>query len=469
MISSDGTENLLNSQENIDTLTWLQDLVLNEGVSPQGLTAVDADTMFQAGQLAMYTSGPWNINGLNQLGINYGITAIPAGSDGAYSPEGGCSYMLTAGADDATREAVYKFMAYWLSDGTLKEWSNRNGFPVWSYSVLEDEEIQANEILLDVSEASEIGRDWHLNLSIGSRIDNDVVIPMIEKVLSGEDVAACVQEASISWIALSRNSNLFFRKKKLTEAQKKGAGRLGTPCPLALGAGGIQKGSLFMKNESTGRKKSSSRFHNQKSAYLFIAPSLAILTVFVFVPLFGAFGISLMNIDIYMNDISFAGIKNYLKMFGDARVGNATFHTLYFALLEVPLQVLVALVLVMFMTKNTRFHKLLRTTFYLPYVCSMTAISIMWAMLLNANYGMVPYLLGKVGIQMPNLLASVDWAMPTVILVTVWKGFGYTLTVLSAAALGVSHSLYEAAELDGANGFQKFLYVTIPGIKDTIE
>ena len=196
VISSDGTENLLNSQENIDTLTWLQDLVLNEGVSPQGLTAVDADTMFQAGQLAMYTSGPWNINGLNQLGINYGITAIPAGSDGAYSPEGGCSYMLTAGADDATREAVYKFMAYWLSDGTLKEWSNRNGFPVWSYSVLEDEEIQANEILLDVSEASEIGRDWHLNLSIGSRIDNDVVIPMIEKVLSGEDVAACVQEAS---------------------------------------------------------------------------------------------------------------------------------------------------------------------------------------------------------------------------------------------------------------------------------
>lgn len=196
VISEDGTENYLNSQENIDTLTWLQDLVINEGVSPQGLTAVDMDTMFQAGQLAMCTNGPWNINGLNQLGINYGITAIPAGSGGAYAPEGGCSYMLTAGADDATREAVYKFMAYWLSDDTLKEWSNRNGFPVWSYSVLEDEEIQANEILTDVSEASEIGRDWHLNLSIGSQIDNDVMLPMIEKILSGEDVAACVQEAS---------------------------------------------------------------------------------------------------------------------------------------------------------------------------------------------------------------------------------------------------------------------------------
>lgn len=196
VISADGKENLLNSQENIDTLTFLQEMACKDGVSPEGLTGADADTMFQAGQLAMYTSGPWNINGLNQLGINYGITAIPAGSAGAFSPEGGCSYMLTKGADEETRAAVYKFMAHWLSDATLKEWSNRNGFPVWSYSVLEDEEIQANEILSNVSKASEIGRDWHLNLSIGSQIDTDVMQPMMEKILSGEDVAECVKAAS---------------------------------------------------------------------------------------------------------------------------------------------------------------------------------------------------------------------------------------------------------------------------------
>ena len=203
---------------------------------------------------------------------------------------------------------------------------------------------------------------------------------------------------------------------------------------------------------------------SQKQAYLFLAPSLIILTIFVFVPLVGAIAISIMNINIYMNDISFAGLKNYLRMFSDVRVGNATLNTFYFALLEVPLQILLALLLVMFMTKNTRWHKLMRTTFYLPYVCSMTAVSIMWSMLLNKNYGMLPYLLGRIGIQMPGLLTSTTWA----IFVTVWKGFGYTLTVLSAAALGVSNSLYEAAELDGAGGLQKFRYVTIPGIRDTI-
>ncbi len=196
VISVDGTENLLNSQENIDTLTWLQDLVMNEGVSPEGLSAADADTMLQSGQLAMYTSGPWNINGLTELGVNFGVAAIPAGTDGAYSPEGGCSWMLTKGADDAVRKAVYEFMAYWLSDSTLKEWSNRNGFPVWSYSVLEDEEIKNNEILSSVSAASEIGRDWHLGLSIGSQIDKDVMQPLMESVLAGNDVAESLQSAS---------------------------------------------------------------------------------------------------------------------------------------------------------------------------------------------------------------------------------------------------------------------------------
>ena len=77
VINEDATQNLLNSEENIATLEWIQKLATEDGVSPEGLTAADADTMFQSGQLAMYTSGPWNINWLTQLGLNYGITAIP--------------------------------------------------------------------------------------------------------------------------------------------------------------------------------------------------------------------------------------------------------------------------------------------------------------------------------------------------------------------------------------------------------
>lgn len=195
VINTSTDENLLVSDENKETLQWLQDLS-KEGVSPSGISAAEADTMFQSGQVAMEMSGPWNINALNQLGMNYGITAIPAGTDGAYSAEGGCCWMLTKGADEATKQAVYEFMAYWLSDPVLKKWSTVNGFPVWSYSLLEDADIQGNDILSSVSEASTIGRDWHLGYSYGSQIDSDVMKPMIEKVLSGEDVAASLQSAS---------------------------------------------------------------------------------------------------------------------------------------------------------------------------------------------------------------------------------------------------------------------------------
>ncbi|RRK37001.1 ABC transporter substrate-binding protein [Schaedlerella arabinosiphila] len=195
VINTATNENLLNTEENIETLTWLQDLK-NAGVSPDGLAAAEADTMFQSGQIAMYFSGPWNINILNGLDMNYGIAAMPAGSDGAYSAEGGCSYMIPKGTDDATKDAVYKFMAYWLTDEILKEWSVKNGFPVWSYSLLEDDEIKSNDILNDISEASSIGRDWHLGYKYGSQIDNDVMKPMMENILLGSDVAKEVQDAS---------------------------------------------------------------------------------------------------------------------------------------------------------------------------------------------------------------------------------------------------------------------------------
>lgn len=207
---------------------------------------------------------------------------------------------------------------------------------------------------------------------------------------------------------------------------------------------------------------------NQRSAYLFILPAMIVLTIFVFIPLISAFALSVLNIDVYMNNISFAGTSNYFKMFHDERVWNATKNTLLFSLMEIPTQLFLALLLTMLLLRNTTFHKALRATFYIPYVCSMTAISILWSMLLNANSGMMAFLLRKVGIVMPNLLNSTTWALPVVAMVTVWKNFGYTVTLLSAAALDIPSALYEAADLDGATGFEKFVYVTIPSIKNTI-
>lgn len=206
----------------------------------------------------------------------------------------------------------------------------------------------------------------------------------------------------------------------------------------------------------------------QKCAYLFILPSLLILGIFVFVPLIASFIISLLNLNIFMNDISFAGFYNFKKLVTDSRISNATLNTLYFALLEVPLQVGLALLLTMFVAKNNRYTKALRSVYYLPFICSMTAIGIVWSMMLDPYLGMVPYLLKQVGFNTIAFLKDPNWAMPTVIAVTAWKGFGYTLTLLVAAVLNIPESQYEAAKMDGAGEWKRFTKITVPGILPTI-
>lgn len=208
--------------------------------------------------------------------------------------------------------------------------------------------------------------------------------------------------------------------------------------------------------------------HNQKCAYLFLLPSMLILSVFVFIPLIASFVISITDMNIFMKDVHFTGFKNFIRLFKDSRVSNATFNSLYFTLLEVPLQIGLALLMTVCLAKNNRYCKLLRSIYYVPFVCSMTAIGIVWSMLLDPNMGLFAYWLKAVGFETIAFLKDPKWAMPTVIAVTAWKGFGYTLTLMAAAVLNISQSLYEAAEMDGAGGFQKFIHITIPGIWPTI-
>ncbi|MDE6406125.1 MAG: ABC transporter substrate-binding protein [Lachnospiraceae bacterium] len=184
--------NLLDSEENLKTLEWLQDLTVNKKVSPSSITGPEADTMLQAGQIGMYMSGPWQINGLRTQGIDFGIAPCVAGSAGAFSPAGGCSYVIPKGVDEEHRLAAYKFMQYWLTDDILKEWSQKNGFPVWSKTLMEDSEIQNDEVLNSISKATEIGRPYNLGYSLASQIDNDVMIPLFETVMTG---AATPEEA----------------------------------------------------------------------------------------------------------------------------------------------------------------------------------------------------------------------------------------------------------------------------------
>ena len=153
---------------------------------------------------------------------------------------------------------------------------------------------------------------------------------------------------------------------------------------------------------------------------------------------------------------------NFIRAFQDVRVGNSFLNTSYFVLLETPIQVFVGLVVAAAVAQNTYFNRFLRSVYFIPVICSMAAIGIIWSMILDSNIGIVPYYIHKLGFSKPLMLRDPNWAMPIVALLTVWKNFGQTMVILVAGIAGISGSYYEAARIDGASSFQQFWRITIP-------
>lgn len=206
-------------------------------------------------------------------------------------------------------------------------------------------------------------------------------------------------------------------------------------------------------------------YRQDKAAYVFLAPSLIVLFLFNLFPALCSVGIAFMNLDIFFSDPGFAGIANFIKALQDERVWNALRNTLVFAGFEVVLQILCGLLAAAAVSGTAWFSKTARTVFFIPVVCSMTAVGIVWSLLLDGTIGMVPYfgrqMFGITGLQ---FFRDPKTAMGTVIAMTVWKNFGYTMSILVVGIQSISTDLFEASGIDGASRIRQFFHVTIPGI-----
>lgn len=205
-----------------------------------------------------------------------------------------------------------------------------------------------------------------------------------------------------------------------------------------------------------------------RAAYIFLTPTLIILTLFVLIPLIGTIAFSFTNINQFFTNTQFVGINNYIKMANDPRVWNAFGNTFKFTLMEVPIQICFGLIISAILAKEGLFYKFTRSAYFIPVVCSMTSISIMWGLILDSNLGIIPYYIFKLGLGKPLMLRDPFWALPIVALMTVWKNFGQTMIILTAGIFGISASLYEAARVDGANKVQMFFRITIPQLIPTL-
>ena len=204
-----------------------------------------------------------------------------------------------------------------------------------------------------------------------------------------------------------------------------------------------------------------------RSAYLFLAPSVILLILFSVVPLIIAFGLSLFDVSITMDSARFIGLENFAEAFQDSRFINSLKVTAIFTGLEVPLQVLGALVVAALIAKNNIKNKIFRAVYFLPVICSATAIGIMWKMILHSNIGFVTAALQSMGLGKINFLNTPGLSIFVVSFISIWRRFGISAIIYVTAIQQVSASLYEAAEMDGAGKIRQFWHITAPSIRPT--
>jgi multiple sugar transport system permease protein len=210
-----------------------------------------------------------------------------------------------------------------------------------------------------------------------------------------------------------------------------------------------------------------------RAAWLFLAPALLLIGVFFFLPVLASFVLSVTDFDIYaIGDLSNArvvGLGNYTALFDNPLFWTALQNTFYFALVGGPLTVLVSLGAALLLNARlVRFKSFFRTIYFVPFVTTLVAVAIVWRYLYHPEYGLLNYALGFVGIDPIDWLGDPRWAMPAIILLAVWKNFGYNMLIFIAGLQSIPGELYEAANLDGAGALSRFWHITLPMLGPTL-
>lgn len=162
--------------------------------------------------------------------------------------------------------------------------------------------------------------------------------------------------------------------------------------------------------------------------------------------------------------MEFIGLENYIEIFRDEYFRKALGNTV-FLMLGIPIGLILSFALANFLSREFKGTNFFRTAYYIPVVSSLAAISILWQWAYNGDFGLVNQVLALIGIEGPNWLQNVSTVKPAIIVMTVWKGLGYSMLLYLAAIKSIPKSYYEAAALDGASEYQKFKYITWPMVK----
>lgn len=204
--------------------------------------------------------------------------------------------------------------------------------------------------------------------------------------------------------------------------------------------------------------------NNQSFAgWIFILPAMLGTLIFIIIPVFCSFGLSFAEWDL-LNPIQFVGLSNYREIFAEALFYKILGNTIVFALATSVLGVIIPLVLACILNSKIRGSEFYKTAYFLPFITPMIVIGVVWEWIFDPNIGLLNHVLH----MHINWLYDTHFAMPALIIVSVWKLIGYNMVIFLSALSGISQSMFEAAKIDGANSYETFKNVTVPLLSPTI-
>ena len=203
-------------------------------------------------------------------------------------------------------------------------------------------------------------------------------------------------------------------------------------------------------------------------AYIFIIPSALVMAIFIIYPIVQAFWMSLHDWSFVNPEHTLVGIQNYAKLIEDWRFWNSLRVTAIYTIFSVPLQIGLGLFVAIALNQSIRGVNILRSAYFFPVISSFAVMAIVWKFLLNPNIGIISHWFVSMGFPQIDWLRSTIWALPTVIFTGVWKNIGFTMVILLAGLQGISERQYEAAAIDGAGRWARFIYITIPGLRQSL-
>lgn len=209
------------------------------------------------------------------------------------------------------------------------------------------------------------------------------------------------------------------------------------------------------------------------AAWVFVAPALAVIAVFFALPVAAGLALSFTDFDLYaladLANLRFAGLDNYAQVLALPLFWKSLANTLYFVVVGVPLSIALSLgFAALLQSPLARFVPLFRTALFAPVVTTLVAVAVIWRYLFHVRYGLLNEGLAALGIDPVDWLGDPHWAMPSIILFALWKGFGANMIIFVAALQAIPAELYEAARIDGASRWRQFVDVTVPLLGPTL-